>query len=73
MHFCRKLEESQKSLFTNEINDNVNARFACAMHIVHFQMLFRKSFKAAYDTRKHGVYKFVLFAMMFCVPNATIL
>ena len=30
MHFCRKLEESQKNLFTNEINDNVNARFACA-------------------------------------------
>ena len=39
---------------------------------VHPQMFFRKSFKAAYDTRKHGDCKFVLLAMMLCVSNVII-
>ena len=37
---------------------------------VHLQIVFfKKSFKAAYDTRKHGDCRFVLLAMMLCVPN----
>ena len=39
---------------------------------VHPQMFFGKSFKAAYDTRKHGDCRFVLLAMMLCVPNVII-
>ena len=39
---------------------------------VYLQMLFRKSLKAAYDTRKHGDCRFVLLAMMLCMPNVII-
>ena len=35
-------------------------------------MFFRKSFKPAYDTRKHGDCRFVLLAMMLCAPNVII-
>ena len=34
-----------------------------------FRLVFKKSFKAAYDTRKHGDCRFVMLAMMLCVPN----
>ena len=36
---------------------------------VHLQMFFRKSLKAAYDTRKHGDCRFVLLAMILRVPK----
>ena len=36
---------------------------------VHPQMFFIRSFKTAYDTRKHGDCRFVLLAMLLCVPN----
>ena len=39
---------------------------------VHPQMFFRKSFKAAYDTRKHDDYRFVLLAMLLRVQNVII-
>ena len=39
---------------------------------VHPQMFFGKSFKAAYETRKHGDCRFVLLAMMLCVSNVII-
>ena len=39
---------------------------------VHPQMFFRRSFKTAYDTRKHGDCRFVLLAMMLCVSNVII-
>ena len=44
-----------------------HARFACAS-----SDFFRKSFKAAYDTSKHGECRFVLLAMMLCLPNVII-
>ena len=54
-------------LFTREL-----LRFIMLVLHVHLQMFFRKSFKAAYDTRKHGDCRFVLLAMMLCVPNVII-
>ena len=51
-------------LFTREL-----LRFIMLVLHVDLQMFFRKSFKAAYDTRKHGDCRFVLLAMMLCVPN----
>ena len=50
-------------LFTREL-----LRFIMLVLHVHLQMFFRKSLKAAYDTRKHGDCRFVLLAMMLCVP-----
>ena len=47
-------------------------RFIMLILHVHLQMFFRKSFKAAYDTRKHGDYRFVPLAMMLCVPTVII-
>ena len=38
----------------------------------HPQTFFGKSFKAAYDTRKHGDCRFVLLAKMLCVSNVMI-
>ena len=37
-----------------------------------FRLVFKKSFKAAYDTSKHGECRFVLLAMMLCLPNVII-
>ena len=54
-------------LFTREL-----LRFIMLVLHVHLQMFFRKSFKAAYDTRKHGDCRFVLLAMMLCMPNVII-
>ena len=54
-------------LFTREL-----LRFIMLVLHVHLQMFFRKSLKAAYDTRKHGDCRFVLLAMMLCVPNVII-
>ena len=54
-------------LFTREL-----LRFIMLVLHVHLQMFFRKSFKPAYDTRKHGDCRFVLLAMMLCVPNVII-
>ena len=54
-------------LFTREL-----LRFIMLVLHVHLQMFFRKSFKAAYDTSKHGECRFVLLAMMLCLPNVII-
>ena len=54
-------------LFTREL-----LRFIMLVLHVHLQMFFRKSFRAAYDTRKHSDCRFVLLAMMLCVPNGMI-
>ena len=54
-------------LFTREL-----LTFVILVLHVYLQMLFRKSFKAAYDTRKHGDCRFVLLAMMLCVPDVII-
>ena len=55
------------TLFTSEL-----LRFIMFILHVHLQMFFRKSYNAAYDTRKHGDFRFVLLAMMLSVPNVKI-
>ena len=55
------------ALFTKEL-----LRFIMFILHVHLQMFFRKSYNAAYDTRKHGNCRFFLLAMMLSVPNVKI-
>ena len=69
-------------LWGNTINDVTSVttilfttkllRFIMLVLHVHLHMFFRKSFKAAYDTRKHGDCRLVLLAMMLCVSNVII-
>ena len=55
------------ALFTKEL-----LRFIMFILHVHLQMFFKKSYNAAYDTRKHENCRFFLLAMMLSVPNVKI-
>ena len=69
IHMCFKLPPSFARFVT--LLTGYHTIIMLILH-VHPQMFFRKSFKAAYDTRKHDDCRFVLLAMMLCVPNVII-